>query len=199
MENKENINQTSNYTLLHEQLMKAVSSKDEKMISLIFSLLDSELKKERDITSVRTEREKIMWDDPITHFRKVEREEKFDLEREYEHRLHLFQLACSIQYKPQMSYQFANMMKNLADIRQRNSIRFERDKNMWDDPITHLKQVEEEERLDKQNELNDLMKLYVIAKSAGFNEGQELILDKLGDTDLVKEMPNASVGPRKSV
>ena len=199
MENKENINQTSNYTLLHEQLMKAVSSKDKKMISLIFSLLDSELKKERDITSVRIEREKIMWDDPITHFRNVEREEKFDLEREYEHRLHLFQLACSIQYKPQMSYQFANMMKNLADIRQRNSIRFERDKNMWDDPITHLKQVEEEERLDKQNELNDLMKLYGIAKSAGFNEGQELILDKLGDTDLVKEMPNASVGPRKSV
>ena len=129
MENKENIKQTSNYTLLHEQLMKAVSSKDEKMISLIFSSLDSELKKERDITSVRTEREKIMWDDPITHLRKVE----------------------------------------------------------------------EEERLDKQNELNDLMKLYVIAKSAGFNEGQELILDKLGDTDLVKEMPNASVGPRKSV
>ena len=156
--------------------MDAVASKDEEKISNIFSLLDSELKKVRDNASIRTERNRNMWDDPEEHFRLVAKEEVIDLEREYEHRVELFQLARRIQYKPQIIYQFAKMIQNRADIRDRKSIRTERNKNMWDDPEEHSRLVAEEERLDRRREHDDFFDLYGIAETTNIEEVINLIL-----------------------
>ena len=92
----------------------------------------------------------------------------------------LFKLASMCNYEPIMAFEFAKMIQNLADIRERRSIRFERNKIMWNDPEAHFRKVQVEENMDAQKEISDLFRLYKVAKSANYTAGMELISSKLG-------------------
>lgn len=162
------------------ELMTASNNGDETVIGQIFEELEKKLKIIREQASIRIEREKIMWNNPESHFRQVQSEEIRDLQMEFEDRLDLFKLASLYKYEPAMTFEFAKMLQNLNDIRERSSIRIERNKIMWNDPESHFRQVQLEEGMDSRNEILDLLKLYEVAKAANFSEGIELISSKLG-------------------
>lgn len=161
-------------------LITTGSISNEATIGEIFAKLEQELKKARKESSITVEIEKKMWNDPEAHFARVMAEETRDLQNEFKDRMNLFKLASMCNYEQAMAYEFAKMIQNLGDIRERRAIRFERNKIMWNDPEAHFAGVRAEETMDAQNEVSDLLKLYKIAKSANYTAGMELISSKLG-------------------
>lgn len=141
--------------------------------------MEQELKEIRKKSIINFERSKNMWNDPEAHLAGVQAEETIDLQNEFEDRMDLFKLASMCKYEPAMAFEFVKMIQNLADIRERRSIRFERNKIMWDDPEAHFRQVQVEENMEAQKEISDLFKLYEVAKSANYTAGVELISSNL--------------------
>ena len=180
MEDLKIIRKLPNSTEYLTKLITAANAGDEATIGEVFEKLEQELKKIRKESSITFERSKNMWKDPEAHFAGVRAEETRDLQNEFEDRMDLFKLASMCNYEPTMAFEFAKMIQNLADIRERRSIRFERSKNMWKDPEAHFRQVQVEENKDAQKEISDLFRLYKVAKSANYTAGMELISSKLG-------------------
>ena len=180
MEDLKIIRKLPNSTEYLTKLITAANACDEATIGEVFEKLEQELKKIRKESSITFERSQKMWNDPETHFAGVRAEETSDLQNEFEDRMDLFKLASMCNYEPTMVFEFAKMIQNLADIRERRSIRFERNKIMWDDPEAHFRQVQVEENKDVQKEISDLFRLYKVAKSANYTAGMELISSKLG-------------------
>ena len=180
MEDLKIIRQLPNSTEYLNKLITAANACDEATIGEVFEKLEQELKKIRKESSITFERSQEMWNDPEAHFAGVRAEETRDLQNEFEDRMDLFKLASMCNYEPTMVFEFAKMIQNLADIRERRSIRFERNKIMWDDPEAHFRQVQVEENKDVQKEISDLFRLYKVAKSANYTAGMELISSKLG-------------------
>ena len=180
MEDLKNIRKLPNLTEYLTKLITAANTGDEVAIGEIFEKFEQELKKIRKESSITFERNKMKWNDPEAHFAGVRAEETRDLQNEFEDRIDLFKLASMCNYEPAMAFEFAKMIQNLADIRERNSIRFERNKIMWDDPEAHFRQVQVEKSMDAQKEISDLFRLYQVAKSANYSAGIELISSKLG-------------------
>ena len=181
MEDLKIIRKLPNSTEYLTKLITAANAGDEATIGDVFEKLEQELKKIRKESSITFERSKNMWNNPEAHFRQVQVEETRDLQNEFEDRMDLFKLASMCNYEPTMAFEFAKMIQNLADIRERRSIRFERNKIMWDDPEAHFRQVQVEENMDAQKEISDLFRLYKVAKSANYTAGMELISSKLGE------------------
>lgn len=180
MEDLKIIRKLPNSTEYLTKLITAANAGDEATIGEVFEKLEQELKKIRKESSITFERSKNMWNNPEAHFADVRAEETRDLQNEFEDRMDLFKLASMCNYEPTMVFEFAKMIQNLADIRERRSIRFERNKIMWDDPEAHFRQVQVEENEDVQKEISDLFRLYKVAKSANYTAGMELISSKLG-------------------
>ena len=180
MEDLKIIRKLPNSTEYLTKLITAANAGDEATIGDVFEKLEQELKKIRKESSITFERSKNMWNNPEAHFADVRAEETRDLQNEFEDRMDLFKLASMCNYEPTMVFEFAKMIQNLADIRERRSIRFERNKIMWDDPEAHFRQVQVEENKDVQKEISDLFRLYKVAKSANYTAGVELISSKLG-------------------
>ncbi len=180
MEDLKIIRKLPNSTEYLTKLITAANAGDEATIGEVFEKLEQELKKIRKESSITFERSKNMWNNPEAHFADVRAEETRDLQNEFEDRMDLFKLASMCNYEPTMVFEFAKMIQNLADIRERRSIRFERNKIMWDDPEAHFRQVQVEENKDVQKEISDLFRLYKVAKSANYTAGMELISSKLG-------------------
>ena len=180
MEDLKIIRKLPNSTEYLTKLITAANAGDEATIGEVFEKLEQELKKIRKESSITFERSKNMWNNPEAHFADVRAEETRDLQNEVEDRMDLFKLASMCNYEPTMVFEFAKMIQNLADIRERRSIRFERNKIMWDDPEAHFRQVQVEENKDVQKEISDLFRLYKVAKSANYTAGMELISSKLG-------------------
>lgn len=180
MEDLKIIRKLPNSTEYLTKLITAANAGDEATIGEVFEKLEQELKKIRKESSITFERSKNMWNNPEAHFADVRAEETRDLQNEFEDRMDLFKLASMCNYEPTMVFEFAKMIQNLADIRERRSIRFERNKIMWDDPEAHFRQVQVEENKDVQKEISDLFRLYKVAKSANYTAGVELISSKLG-------------------
>ena len=180
MEDLKIIRKLPNSTEYLTKLITAANAGDEATIGEVFEKLEQELKKIRKESSITFERSQEMWNDPEAHFAGVRAEETRDLQNEFEDRMDLFKLASMCNYEPTMVFEFAKMIQNLADIRERRSIRFERNKIMWDDPEAHFRQVQVEENMDAQKEISDLFRLYKVAKSANYTAGVELISSKLG-------------------
>ena len=180
MEDLKIIRKLPNSTEYLTKLITAANACDEATIGEVFEKLEQELKKIRKESSITFERSKNMWNNPEAHFADVRAEETRDLQNEFEDRMDLFKLASMCNYEPTMVFEFAKMIQNLADIRERRSIRFERNKIMWDDPEAHFRQVQVEENKDVQKEISDLFRLYKVAKSANYTAGMELISSKLG-------------------
>ena len=180
MEDLKIIRKLPNSTEYLTKLITAANAGDEATIGEVFEKLEQELKKIRKESSITFERSQEMWNDPEAHFAGVRAEETRDLQNEFEDRMDLFKLASMCNYEPTMVFEFAKMIQNLADIRERRSIRFERNKIMWDDPEAHFRQVQVEENKDVQKEISDLFRLYKVAKSANYTAGVELISSKLG-------------------
>lgn len=179
MEDLKIIRKLPNSTEYLTKLITAANAGDEATIGEVFEKLEQELKKIRKESSITFERSKNMWNNPEAHFADVRAEETRDLQNEFEDRMDLFKLASMCNYEPTMVFEFAKMIQNLADIRERRSIRFERNKIMWDDPEAHFRQVQVEENEDVQKEISDLFRLYKVAKSANYTAGMELISSKL--------------------
>lgn len=180
MEDLKIIRKLPNVTEYLTKLITAANTSDEATIGQIFEKMEQELKEIRKKSSINFERSKNMWNDPETHFAEVRAEETMDLQNEFEDRMDLFKLASMCKYEPAMAFEFAKMIQNLADIRERRSIRFERNKIMWDDPDAHFRQVQVEENMEAQKEISYLFRLYEVAKSANYTAGVELISSKLG-------------------
>ena len=180
MEDLKIIRKLPNSTEYLTKLITAANAGDEATIGEVFEKLEQELKKIRKESSITFERSKNMWNNPEAHFADVRAEETRDLQNEFEDRMDLFKLASMCNYEPTMVFEFAKMIQNLADIRERRSIRFEKNKIMWDDPEAHFRQVQVEENMDAQKEISDLFRLYKVAKSANYTAGMELISSKLG-------------------
>ena len=180
MEDLKIIRKLPNSTEYLTKLITAANAGDEATIGDVFEKLEQELKKIRKESSITFERSKNMWNNPEAHFRQVQVEETRDLQNEFEDRMDLFKLASMCNYEPTMAFEFAKMIQNLVDIRERRSIRFERNKIMWDDLEAHFRQVQVEETMDAQKEISDLFRLYKVAKSANYTAGMELISSKLG-------------------
>ena len=180
MEDLKIIRKLPNSTEYLTKLITAANAGDEATIGEVFEKLEQELKKIRKESSITFERSQEMWNDPEAHFAGVRAEETRDLQNEFEDRMDLFKLASMCNYEPTMVFEFAKMIQNLADIRERRSIRFEKNKIMWDDPEAHFRQVQVEENKDVQKEISDLFRLYKVAKSANYTAGMELISSKLG-------------------
>lgn len=180
MEDLKIIRKLPNSTEYLTKLITAANAGDEATIGEVFEKLEQELKKIRKESSITFERSKNIWNNPEAHFADVRAEETRDLQNEFEDRMDLFKLASMCNYEPTMVFEFAKMIQNLADIRERRSIRFERNKIMWDDPEAHFRQVQVEENEDVQKEISDLFRLYKVAKSANYTAGMELISSKLG-------------------
>ena len=180
MEDLKIIRKLPNSTEYLTKLITAANAGDEGTIGEVFEKLEQELKKIREESSITFERSKNKWNDPETHFRQVQVEETRDLQNEFEDRMDLFKLASMCNYEPIMAFEFAKMIQNLADIRERRSIRFERNKIMWNDPEAHFRKAQVEENMDAQKEISDLFRLYKVAKSANYTAGMELISSKLG-------------------
>lgn len=181
MEKVANLQKLPNYNTYLLELISAVNKQDEKAINQIFNKIDEELKKNRNAKRITTARSELKWNDPEAHFSAVQREEAADLKMEFDDNLGLFQLACLVQYKPVMTIEFAKMIKNLNDIRQKTNIKIERSKISWMDPEAHFRGVKAEEKADLRNEINDLLSLYNIAQSANYTEGIELITARLNE------------------
>ena len=194
MEDLKIIRKLPNSTEYLTKLITAANTGDEATIGEIFEKLEQELKKMRKESSIRFERSKNMWNDPEAHFAGVKAEETMNLQNEFEDRMDLFNLASMCKYEPAMAFEFAKMIQNLADIRERRSIRFERNKIMWDDPESHFRQVQVEENMDAQKEISDLFRLYKVAKSANYTAGMELISNKLGGITPVMIDTISSIG-----
>ena len=180
MEDLKIIRKLPNSTEYLTKLITAANAGDEATIGEVFEKLEQELKKIRKESSITFERSKNMWNNPEAHFADVRAEETRDLQNEFEDRMDLFKLASMCNYEPTMVFEFAKMIQNLADIRERRSIRFERNKIMWNDPEAHFRKVQVEENMDAQKEISDLFRLYKVAKSANYTAGMELISSKLG-------------------
>lgn len=176
-----NLQKIPNYDTYLSELMNAVVKQDQKAINHIFNKIDTELKKIRLGKSVTFERNQIMWDDPKSHFRAIEREEVEDLKMEFEDNLELFQLASLVHFEPAMTIQFTKMIKNLSDIRQRTNRKTARSEIVWDDSKSHLRAIESEEIDDFKNEINDLISLYNIAQSENYTEGIALLSERLNE------------------
>lgn len=180
MEDLKIIRKLPNSTEYLTKLITAANAGDEATIGEVFEKLEQELKMIRKKSNITFESSKNMWNNPEAHFADVRAKETRDLQNEFEDRMDLFKLASMCNYEPTMVFEFAKMIQNLADIRERRSIRFERNKIMWDDPEAHFRQVQVEENKDVQKEISDLFRLYKVAKSANFTAGMELISSKLG-------------------
>lgn len=181
MEDLKIIRKLHNSTEDLTKLITAANAGDEATIGEVFEKLEQELKKIRKESSITFERSKNMWNDPEAHFAAVRAEETRDLQNEFEDRMDLFKLASMCNYEPIMAFEFAKMIQNLADIRERRSIRFERNKIMWNDPEAHFRRVQVEENEDVKKEISDLFRLYKVAKSANYTAGMEVISSKLGE------------------
>ena len=180
MEDLKIIRKLPNSTEYLTKLITAANACDEATIGEVFEKLEQELKKIRKESSITFERSQKMWNDPEAHFAGVRAEETRDLQNEFEDRMDLFKLASMCNYEPALTFEFAKMVQNLADIRERRSIRFEKTKNMRNDLEAHFRQVQVEENMDAQKEISDLFRLYKVAKSANYTAGMELISSKLG-------------------
>lgn len=180
MEDLKIIRKLPNSTEYLTKLITAANAGDEATIGEVFEKLEQELKMIRKKSNITFESSKNMWNNPEAHFADVRAKETRDLQNEFEDRMDLFKLASMCNYEPTMVFEFAKMIQNLADIRERRSIRFERNKIMWDDPEAHFRQVQVEENKDVQKEISDLFRLYKVAKSANYTAGMELISRKLG-------------------
>lgn len=180
MEDLKIIRKLPNSTEYLTKLITAANAGDEATIGEVFEKLEQELKMIRKKSNITFESSKNMWNNPEAHFADVRAKETRDLQNEFEDRMDLFKLASMCNYEPTMVFEFAKMIQNLADIRERRSIRFERNKIMWDDPEAHFRQVQVEENKDVQKEISDLFRLYKVAKSANYTTGMELISRKLG-------------------
>lgn len=180
MEDLKIIRKLPNSTEYLTKLITAANAGDEATIGEVFEKLEQELKMIRKKSNITFESSKNMWNNPEAHFADVRAKETRDLQNEFEDRMDLFKLASMCNYEPTMVFEFAKMIQNLADIRERRSIRFERNKIMWDDPEAHFRQVQVEENKDVQKEISDLFRLYKVAKSANYTAGMELISSKLG-------------------
>lgn len=181
MEKVANLQKLPNYNTYLLELMSAINKEDKNAINKIFNTIDFELLKIRSAKSVRTARSEKMWNDPESYFRAVEQEQVVDLKMEFDDNLGLFQLASLVQYEPVMTIEFAKMLKNLSDIRQRTNIRKARSEKKWNDPESHFKAVQAEKQEDLKNEITDLMSLYNIAQSANYTQGIELITNRLNE------------------
>ena len=170
-----------NYYSYFTELLNGVKNNDENGIGHSFQKMDEELKNIREQSSVRIEREKNQWNDSEAHIRAVKLEEAMDLQMEYQDRLRMFQLASSIQYEQGMEFEFKKMIQNLNDIRKRNSVSIEREKNQWNDPEAHIRAVKSEETMDLFCETQDLLTLHKIAEEANYEKGTEFIENKLKD------------------
>ncbi len=78
-----------------------------------------------------------------------------------------------------MYIMFARMIDNLDNIRIRVADRTERSKLAWDDPKIHQKEVEDELLRESELEVQDLLRMYRIAKDFEFNPGIELTIKRL--------------------
>lgn len=148
-------------------------------INKFFTKMEKNLSDIRKRSSIRTERDKKSWDDYRLHIERVKDEDIIDLRAEFDDNLKLFLLSNSVAYESGMRSMFSKMFKNLADIRERSSIRTERDKESWDDYNEHILRVQQEESIYVANKIRDLKKLYMIAKDASYTDGMDLIAGKL--------------------
>lgn len=163
-------------SFLYSELKEAAAKYNEEKISLIFSILDSQMKKEIENSSINLERNKTAWNDPEEHFSRITEEEIYDLKRENNYRLELFKIAKSIEYKPQMMYQFAIALQNIGIIREKRSIIYVKNEIMWSDNniLNELKSIQNNTEYAK-----DLKVLYQLAEEANFEEGKTIVSDKL--------------------
>ena len=154
------------------------NGEDTKLIE-IFEMLDTKLRDLRTINSIHKERMKNSWNDPDMHFRTVLLEEVRELNDEWNDNYTLFKLASFLQHDKIMYIMFARMIDNLDNIRIRVADRTERSKLAWDDPKIHQKEVNFEVALERKKELDDLMKMYNIAKDFEFKQGMEYVVEQL--------------------
>ena len=154
------------------------NGEDTKLIE-IFEMLDTKLRDLRTINSIYKERMKNSWNDPDMHFRTVLLEEVRELNDEWNDNYTLFKLASFLQHDKIMYIMFARMIDNLDNIRIRVADRTERSKLAWDDPKIHEKEVNFEVALERKKELDDLMKMYNIAKDFEFKQGMEYVVEQL--------------------
>ena len=154
------------------------NGEDTKLIE-IFEMLDTKLRDLRTINSIYKERMKNSWNDPDMHFRTVLLEEVRELNDEWNDNYTLFKLASFLQHDKIMYIMFARMIDNLDNIRIRIADRTERSKLAWDDPKIHQKEVNFEVALERKKELDDLMKMYNIAKDFEFKQGMEYVVEQL--------------------
>ena len=154
------------------------NGEDTKLIE-IFEMLDTKLRDLRTINSIHKERMKNSWNDPDMHFRTVLLEEVRELNDEWNDNYTLFKLASFLQHDKIMYIMFARMIDNLDNIRIRIADRTERSKLAWDDPKIHEKEVNFEVALERKKELDDLMKMYNIAKDFEFKQGMEYVVEQL--------------------
>lgn len=159
------------------------NGEDTKLIE-IFEMLDTKLRDLRTINSIHKERMKNSWNDPDMHFRTVLLEEVRELNDEWNDNYTLFKLASFLQHDKIMYIMFARMIDNLDNIRIRIADRTERSKLVWDDPKIHQKEVEDELLRESELEVQDLLRMYRIAKDFEFNPGIELTIKRLEAKDI---------------
>ena len=154
------------------------NGEDTKLIE-IFEMLDTKLRDLRTINSIHKERMKNSWNDPDMHFRTVLLEEVRELNDEWNDNYTLFKLASFLQHDKIMYIMFARMIDNLDNIRIRVADRTERSKLVWDDPKIHQKEVEDELLRESELEVQDLLRMYRIAKDFEFKQGMEYVVEQL--------------------
>lgn len=152
---------------------------ENETIIRIFDYLYKKLAELRYKNAVRSEREKNTWDDPDMHYKSVFLEEAREFSLEWEDNYTLFKLASFLQHEEIMLFLFKSMVQNLDNIRYRLADKTERSKVSWINPEFHEKEVNFEVALERKKELDDLMKMYNIAKDFEFKQGMEYVVEQL--------------------
>lgn len=165
------------------ELVSCVSNFDADLISNFFDNIDKCVIENRRKMFARFHQTYKMWDSPEGHAISIKSKEVVELRVEFDDNLGLFKLGKLANFEPFMKLKFEQMIQNLSDIRERTSIRTERDKIVWDDPLVHFKMIEAEKMKDIEDERCDLIYLYNIANESCYDEGMNMIIDKLATVD----------------